>query len=59
LICLKDWKRSIYSYTDLYNLSVIAINNPQGVIAINNPQGVIAMNNSETVILRALARRIS
>jgi len=29
------------------------------IIAMNNPQGVIAMNNSQTIILRALARRIS
>jgi len=28
-------------------------------MAVNKPQVVIAMNNSETVILRALARRIS
>jgi len=46
----KGTQKYYLDFTDLYNLSVIAI---------NNPQGVIAMNNSETVILRALARRIS
>jgi len=33
--------------------------NQRLVIDMNNPQGVIVVDNSQTVILRALARRIS